>query len=128
MGDKMHRQFQTTFSNLSQEAINLIAFLTICVVALGISAFNNWTMTPLRLLTIISSLGLALTLGMTLIQQNAFLNEPQALLFIALAVAFAVVATFTGSALIVWLLFAFQCFVAWLLLWFSISFENVVLF
>lgn len=124
----MHRQFQTSFSNLGQEAISLIVFLTICVVALAFSAFNSWTMTPLRLLTIISSLGLALTLGMTLIQQNAFLNEPQVLLFIALAVGFAVVATFTGSALIVWLLFAFQCFMAWLLLWFSIAFENTVLF
>lgn len=124
----MHRQFQTSFSNLGQEAINLIVFLAICVVALTFSAFNSWTMTPLRLLTIVSSLGLALTLGMTLIQQNAFLHEPQLLLFIALAVGFAVVATFTGSALIVWLLFAFQCFIAWLLLWFSIAFENTVLF
>lgn len=128
MGDKMHRKFQTSFSNLGQEAISLIVFLAVCVVALAFSAFNSWTMTPLRLLTIVSSLGLALTLGMTLVQQNAFLNEPQILVFIALAVGFAVVATFTGTAWIVWLLFAFQCFIAWLLLWFSIAFQTTTLF
>lgn len=128
MDGKMYRYFQSSLPGLGQEAINLIVFMMICAVALGFSALNNWTVAPLRLLIIMSSLGIALTWGVTLIQQEAFLHEPQVLLFIALAVSAAIVATFTSSILIVWCLFAIQCFVAWLMLWFSLAFQSNSLF
>lgn len=124
----MQRHLQSSLSSLGPESISLIAFLMICTLALIFSALNSWTTTPLRLLAIFGPLAMAATLGISLFQQSAFLFESQVVVFIALGVAGAAMATVTNSTRVIWLLFAVQCFSAWLLLWFSLAFENTNLF